>query len=113
MNIKLDNKTILFIVISLFILQLLIMRYYVNKTIEEEIKNNNKKMVRKISKQISMIFREYLKPVTSNSDNIKVSDINNNNKEIRVKSKDLTKSLSNEIDSLYDPAEDNNVDMNK
>lgn len=56
----LDNQTLLYIIIAFFVVQLLVMRYYVQTSIEESNHKNNKKVVKKLTGQISATFDQYM-----------------------------------------------------
>lgn len=62
MTFRLDNQTLLYIVIALFVVQFFVMRYYVQSTIGEDLDKNNKKMVKKFSNQINRTFDQYMGP---------------------------------------------------
>jgi hypothetical protein len=55
-----DNQTLLYIIIGCFIAQFLIMRYYVQSTIEYDIHHNNKKLIKRMSDEIGTTFAHYL-----------------------------------------------------
>ena len=59
MNLNLSNQTLLYIIIGLFILQFVVMRYYVNSTIEQEKHTNNKKIIKQLTEQINSPFDKY------------------------------------------------------
>ena len=79
MGFTLDNQTLLYIVIAFFIVQFLIMRYYVNSTVEDNTHKNNKKIVKKMASHIGATFEEYM---------------------------GRTKGREEEVDSVDDPAEE-------
>lgn len=64
MPVTLDNQILLYLIIGLFIVQFLVMRYYVNQCIEYEIHRNNKKIVKKIidhtTMTIASTFEQYM-----------------------------------------------------
>lgn len=60
MGFTMDNQTLLIIMIVLFVLQFLIMRYYVQSTIEENNHKNNKKIIKRLTEQISTTFDQYM-----------------------------------------------------
>lgn len=55
-----DSQTLFFIMIGLFIVQFLIMRYYVSSSQEIEINRNNKKMLKKMTEQIQTTLQQHL-----------------------------------------------------
>ena len=60
MGFKLENHTLLYIIIAFFVVQLLVMRYYVQSSIEDSNHKNNKKIVKKLTGQISTTFDQYM-----------------------------------------------------
>ena len=70
MGFELDNKTLLYVTIGLFIVQFIIMIYYVPYTVDKENKNNNKKLIKKLSGHINSTFDEY---IGSNTDTHKTN----------------------------------------
>jgi hypothetical protein len=60
MGFTLDNQTLLYIVIALFIVQFLVTRYYVNSAVEDGVHKNNKKMIKKLTHQIGSTFDHYV-----------------------------------------------------
>jgi len=60
MNLEFDNQTLLYIIICICVIQFFIMRYYVLNTIEQENKKNNRRLIKKVSKQINTTFDEYI-----------------------------------------------------
>jgi hypothetical protein len=60
MPFTLDNQTILYIIIALFVVQFLVMRYYVQSTIEASNQKNNKKIVKNLTHQIKSTFDQYM-----------------------------------------------------
>ena len=59
MNLNLSNQTLLYIIIGLFIVQFVVMRYYVNSTIDQEKHTNNKKIIKQMTEQINSTFDKY------------------------------------------------------
>jgi len=55
-----ENYTLLYIIVALFVLQFIVMRYYVQSSIEDNNSRNNKKIIKKLSGQISSTFDQYL-----------------------------------------------------
>lgn len=92
MGFTLDNYTLLYIIIALFIVQLLITRYYVISTVEASEHTNNKRIVRKLSGQINSTFDQYMGG-------------HNDNQEKQVPMR-VQRRSKHEIDSIEDPAED-------
>lgn len=60
MAFSVDNQTLLYIVIGLFIVNILVMRYYVNSSIDDSLHRNNKKITKTVTKQIDMLFEKYV-----------------------------------------------------
>jgi hypothetical protein len=60
MGFTLDNYTLLYIIIALFVVQLLVTRYYVQWSIEDSGHTNNKKIIKKLSGQINSTFDQYM-----------------------------------------------------
>lgn len=60
MGYTLDNQTLLYIIIALFVVQLFVMRYYVQSSIEESEHKNNKKVIKKLTGQINATFDHYM-----------------------------------------------------
>lgn len=55
-----ENYTLLYIILALFVIQFIVMRYYVQSSIEDNNSRNNKKIIKKLSGQISSTFDQYL-----------------------------------------------------
>lgn len=60
MNINIENQTLLYIILGVFVVHLLVMRYYVIYTVEKENKKSNKRLIKKVSKQINTTFEQYM-----------------------------------------------------
>lgn len=60
MLLALNNQTLLFIIIAVFIIQIIIMKYYVQSYVSEDLDKNNKRMIKKISNQIDSTFDQYI-----------------------------------------------------
>lgn len=57
---ELDNLTILYIILALSIVQFLLMRYYVASSLETEIHQNNKRLVKRMTGQIQSTLQQHL-----------------------------------------------------
>lgn len=105
----LDINTLLYIVIGIFIVNLLITRYYVNSSIELSTDKNNKKMIKKISGQIMSTFDRYI--VGDNSISMSQSNMNTNHKNHKNHKNHNQHHYDQpnkkyDIDSVNDPADD-------
>lgn len=104
MTFTLDNQTILYIIIGLFIVQLLIMKYYVQSAIDDGNHRNNKKIIKKMSEQIGMTFDQYMGGNRSNNERNDTRDNDNRKRSGYGKPRE-------DIDSIEDPADDiNDID---
>jgi beta-lactamase regulating signal transducer with metallopeptidase domain len=95
MNLDMENQTLLYIIIGVFIVQFLILRYYVLNTVEKENKKNNKRLIKKVSKQINSTFDKYM------GNSIGIDNISNIQQPIVSQNNDNI-----DIDSIDDPADD-------
>jgi len=95
MNLDMENQTLLYIIIGVFIVQFLILRYYVLNTVEKENKKNNKRLIKKVSKQINFTFDKYM------GNSIGIDNIPNIQQPIVSQNNDNI-----DIDSIDDPADD-------
>lgn len=55
-----ENQTLMYIIIAFFVVQLLVMRYYVQGSIEDNNYKNNKKVIKKLTGQIGATFDQYM-----------------------------------------------------
>lgn len=60
MGFTFDNQTLLYIIIALFIVQIFVMRYYVQSSIEASQQDNNKKLIKRLTGQIGSTFEQYM-----------------------------------------------------
>ena len=60
MGLTLDNQTLLYIIIGLFIIQIFVIRYYVQSTVESRIQSNNKKVTKSFTGCIDTTFDKYV-----------------------------------------------------
>lgn len=60
MAFTLDNQTLLYIILILCVVQFVVMRYYVQSSVDDSISRNNKKITKKISSQIGTTFDKYM-----------------------------------------------------
>ena len=99
MNLEIENQTLFFIIIGVFIVQFLVIRYYVLNTIEQENRINNKKMIKKVSNQINSTFDEYMGHSNTINTSTHVENIQQPvNQDINI----------GDIDSIDDPVNDLN-----
>jgi len=57
---ELDSLTMLYIILALSIVQFLLMRYYVASSLETEIHQNNKRLVKRMTGQIQTTLQQHL-----------------------------------------------------
>lgn len=60
MGLTLDNQTLLYIIIGLFIVQIFVIRYYVQSTVESRINSNNKRFRKALTGDIDTTFDKYV-----------------------------------------------------
>lgn len=96
MGLTLDNQTLLYIIIGLFVIQIFIVRYYVQSTVE----SNNKKVTKSFTGCIDTTFDKYVgkkSHLSHSSKSIPKYQKRDHKKDQRIK--------KNEIDSIEDPAD--------
>lgn len=102
MTFTLDNQTLLYIVIALLIVNFLIMRYYLLSLVEDQQNKNNKRIIKKVSMQLSSTLDQYLGNTTNHQmrhiDNMRCA-----NGQCRVVRRPTL--VPQESDSVDDPAE--------
>ncbi len=54
-----DNQTAIIAVIVLIVAHIIVYKYVIQRTFEHEIQKNNKRVIKKMSEQISTTFRQY------------------------------------------------------
>src|SRR5437016_1418202 len=102
MTFPFDNQTLLYVIIAFFVVQIFITRYYVNTSIEDNNRINNKKIIKKISGQVSTTFDQYMgNRLKSNPDVHQEKPHHDRNQHANHK-------RPYDMDSIVDPAE--NVD---
>ena len=118
MPFNLDNQTLLYVIIGLFVVQLIIMKYYTQYNIEESLHRNNKKLVKKLATQVNDTFEQYMgrnRGVNEESKHREVEDYEQSQhqrgsrrKEEDVNRHRLTRETmeTRDEDSIDDPADD-------
>ena len=96
----LDNQALMYIIIALFVIQYLAMRYYVQTSIEEHKHKNNKKVIKKVTDQNSTTFDQYMGKNGSYQ-----HDTGHNITPVSKRSIQRQRQR-NDVDSIEDPAED-------
>lgn len=86
MPFALDNQTMIYIGIGIAIVYFFVMRYITQRTIETEIQKHNKKILKKVTEQVTSTFRQYV----------------GNDGPAKTKPKQLSFEL-NQTDSIEDP----------
>ena len=101
MGLTLDNQTLLYIILGLFIIQIFVIRYYVQSTVESRIQSNNKKVTKSFTGCIDTTFDKYIGPFSPQKEkNYQNNQNNQNNKKIKQRI------VRNEgVDSIEDPAD--------
>lgn len=105
MAFTLDNHTLLYIIIALFVVQLLVMRYYVNSSIDDANHKNTKKIIKKLSGQISVTFDQYM---GNNKQNVQQEKEYVDRRRVENRRVESRQVINNIDDSIDDPAEDIN-----
>jgi type III secretory pathway component EscR len=115
MPFNLDNQTLLYVIIGLFVVQLIIMKYYTQYNIEESLHRNNKKLVKKLATQVNDTFEQYMGRNRGLNEEAKQRDAQDyepqqpqrgtRRKEDDVNHNRLTRETRDE-DSIDDPADD-------
>jgi len=98
----LDNQNLLYIIIALFvvlIVQLFVMRWYVNASIEDAQHKNNKKIVKRVTDQIGSTFDRYMGGGNSKHPSQSRQDTQNGVQRVR-------RNKYRDMDSIDDPADD-------
>ena len=105
MPFTIDTTMLLYITISLFIVQFIIMRYYVQSNIDDNNQKNNKKLIKKISHQIGSTFDQYMGKNTVSIDEQPINRI--------PRKKIISNGATDNNDSINDPATDDDIDIDK
>jgi len=104
MPFNLDNQTLLYVIIGLFVVQLLITKYYTQYSIEETVHRNNKKLVKKLATQVNDTFEQYMGRNRSINEESKQM---REEREYEVPQRGMKKGKEEDDgDSIEDPAED-------
>jgi hypothetical protein len=98
MKFPLDNHTLFYLIIVLFFVQIVIMRYYVSYSIDVNQYKNNKKMVKKIGTHINTKFDKYMNVQPPHNNDNNDNDDNDNYR---------NRYTGGYEDSVNDPVDDN------
>lgn len=109
MAFTLDNQTLLYIIIALFIVNFFVMTYYVKSSIEGYQQENNKKLVKKLTGQIGSTFEQYMGKNKNTSE--MVSDPRHANMQSDMRHEHMRGQINRkysgqDMDSINDPADD-------
>ncbi len=95
MPFALDNQTMIYIIIGIAVIEFFVCKYFVRHVMETEIQKNNKKILKKVTDQITTTFRQY---VNVNDDKIRPDEYTQ--KKINAKQR--------QADSVDDPINEEN-----